>query len=443
MSQAYRLELQGLFQDATFALENTKQFALPIKGPTQSDNQFCESINAILSDLSLESQNICELTDDLSKTHNNWMSLRSSMTGPERLADNTVFDQFVAQYPYIETLNHLKQYKRQLRSAQRILEGALPPVSAQSASHAHIPRMALPTFYGKSAEFLSFWNQFNASIGKLSTLSDAVKLSYLKSCLSGPPLSLIESLPLTDASYGQAVHLLETKFNNSDEIVRSLYQSIKALPTIRKGEFLNADLASLTDGLEAILIQFSQHNSDPNVPSIHMDIEAKLPPFLLEEIYRTKETMAGHWTCLQAGHNFRDCPKPSTCRKCQGNHPRPLCNKIFSKSNTNQNVQFTPSNSAPQARNNANHGNKRFNNYVTENPAKNNNQITLPVSSNTQGPSNEIGLELKRADEFSAHALQQTPANSISTLSSIAYPFRAYWMMEVPILIFWLVLLKL
>nr|CAD2154976.1 unnamed protein product [Meloidogyne enterolobii] len=132
--------------------------------------------------------------------------------------------------------------------------------------------------------------------------------------------------------------------------------------------------------------------------------------------------MAGHWTCLQAGHNFRDCPKPSTCRKCQGNHPRPLCSKIFSKSNTNQNAQLTPNNSTSQARNNANHGNKRFNNYVTENPAKNNNQITLPVTNNIQGTSNEIGLELKRADEFSAHALQQTPANSISTLSSIAYP---------------------
>jgi len=261
MSAAFRTEIESLLDEAEAILATPKSFNVPLKGPTQSNAQFNDAIQASLADLNLEFQNLCEIADDLSQAHTNWMSLRSSMTGPERMADNSIYDQFYAQHPYMEALTRLKQYKRHLRSAQRLFEGALPSASAQSTSHAHIPRMILPTFSGKSADFLSFWNQFSAAIGNLASLSDAVKLSYLKSCLTGPPLAIIESLPLTDDSYGQAIHLLENKFNNKEEIVRSLYQAIKALPYVRKGEFFNQDLAVLTDSLESILIQFKQHNS--------------------------------------------------------------------------------------------------------------------------------------------------------------------------------------
>ena len=305
MSAAFRTEIESLLDEAEAILATPKSFNVPLKGPTQSNAQFNDAIQASLADLNLEFQNLCEIADDLSQAHTNWMSLRSSMTGPERMADNSIYDQFYAQHPYMEALTRLKQYKRHLRSAQRLFEGALPSASAQSTSHAHIPKMNLPSFSGKSADFLSFWNQFSAAIGNISSLSDAVKLSYLKSCLAGPSLATIESLPLTDDSYGQAVQLLKNKFDNKEEIIRSLYQAIRNLPTVRKGENFNEDFATLTDNLESILIQFRQHNSDFNNPSILMDIECKLPDFVLEEVYKTKEQLAGHWTT----EDLKECLK--------------------------------------------------------------------------------------------------------------------------------------
>nr|CAD2178361.1 unnamed protein product [Meloidogyne enterolobii] len=362
MSAAFRIEIEALLEEAHAILEARKTFNIPLKGPAQTENKFYDSIRTILSELNLEHENVSGTIDELSKAHGNWMSLRNNMTGPERLADNSAYDQFYAQHPYMEALTQLKQYKRHLRSAQRLFEGALPSASAQSTSHAHIPRMILPTFSGKSADFLSFWNQFSAAIGNLASLSDAVKLSYLKSCLTGPPLAIIESLPLTDDSYGQAIHLLENKFNNKEEIVRSLYQAIKALPYVRKGEFFNQDFAVLTDSLESILIQFKQHNSDPNVPSIFMDIEAKLPNFVLEEIFKTKEQLAGRWTtddlkeCLKAIrkrreeinsiHPSRPIPlRPNFQQSSSNRLEIPVSNRLslpFNRQPPTRNLQPTP-----------------------------------------------------------------------------------------------------
>jgi hypothetical protein len=197
---------------------------------------------------------------DISDSHASWMSLRHSMTGAERNVDNPLFDNFIITYPYIDTLNDLKRYNRALRNSRRALEGAIPSTTGQSTSHAHLPRMSLPKFTGRCTDYTSFWNQFKAAVGDLTNISDAIKLSYLKTCLEGNPLSLIDSLPLTDASYQDAITLLTKKYANPDEIARHLHQSIKSLPTVKGGENFCADLTSLIDALEALCVQFKQQN---------------------------------------------------------------------------------------------------------------------------------------------------------------------------------------
>uniref|UniRef100_A0A914L0A1 Integrase catalytic domain-containing protein n=1 Tax=Meloidogyne incognita TaxID=6306 RepID=A0A914L0A1_MELIC len=164
-----------------------------------------------------------------------------------------------------------------------------------TTSLAHLPRMALPQFSGNCVEFPSFWSSFQAAVGDLPNISDSVKLSYLKSCLRSAPLAVIESFPLVDQSYPQAVDLLKQKYENPTEISRSLCQSLKQLPTVRKGEYFCRDLSSLVNEFESLICRFTQQGENTDNIHIQLEIESKLPTFVLEEIYRAKENNPA-WT---------------------------------------------------------------------------------------------------------------------------------------------------
>ncbi|KAL7076090.1 hypothetical protein ACQ4LE_004505 [Meloidogyne hapla] len=138
---------------------------------------------------------------------------------------------------------------------------------------------------------------FPFGIHDLSTISNSVKFSYLKECLSGPALLLVKSLPLTDASYNEAIRLLKENYGQPEEINRNLHISLKKLPTVhsnRGPEILCKELSTFVDEFEIIYLQMLEQNFDANTLSIQMDIEEKLPPTILEEILEAKE--AGNWS---------------------------------------------------------------------------------------------------------------------------------------------------
>ena len=78
-----------------------------------------------------------------------------------------------------------------------------------------LPQLKLPIFKGGFNEFTGFWDQFNAAVGLNERLSDVQKLTYLKGCLEGTALVLIEHLPVTDASYKVAVKSLKQAYSNT------------------------------------------------------------------------------------------------------------------------------------------------------------------------------------------------------------------------------------
>ncbi|KAL7079953.1 hypothetical protein ACQ4LE_000847 [Meloidogyne hapla] len=295
MSAPYRDQISQSLIDAAEVLEDPKSFPVPIKGPEQSNTQFLEFIRSNIKTLDSEQKMVDDILNDMSSAHSSWMALRISMTGNERIQDNAAYDAFTNATPYIPQINNLKRYTRALTKQRNSLEAILPQTS-QTSSYAHLPRMDLPKFTGKCTDFISFMNQFNASVGDLPTLSESIKLSYLKTCLSGEPLSLINSLPLTDQSYIIALNLLTDKYGNKEEITRNLHQSLKSLPIVRKGDNFCKDLNALVNSFEALCIQFQQQGNSVDGLHIQMEVESKLPPFLLEEIFRAKEVNPGNWT---------------------------------------------------------------------------------------------------------------------------------------------------
>uniref|UniRef100_A0A914N604 CCHC-type domain-containing protein n=1 Tax=Meloidogyne incognita TaxID=6306 RepID=A0A914N604_MELIC len=233
------------------------------------------------------------------------------MTGNERIQDNTEYDAFIVAVPFVKTLSDLRRYLRSIRSQRRLLEAAIPVIENNNthitSSLVHLPKTQLPTFSGDCVAFLSFWNTFKAGVHDLP-ISDSIKFTYLKQCLSGSPLTLISSLPVTDESYESALELLRKNYDNPNEVARSLHNSLRKLPHVRAGENFCTDLRLLLDKIEGICVQMSQRNQSFNTTSFQMEIEERLPRFVLDEIFKAKENDP-EWDSLKLKNHLHNILK--------------------------------------------------------------------------------------------------------------------------------------
>ena len=142
MSAPYRDELRFLYADATEILNNRKEFEIPQQlGSTSLHHA---NIRSKISALDLELDTVSEIQKDISSAHDRWMTVRASMTGAERLADNPLYDAFVLEIPYISSLNELRNYSRRLRLAKSKLLEALPDPSQATDTLFHLPKLSLP-----------------------------------------------------------------------------------------------------------------------------------------------------------------------------------------------------------------------------------------------------------------------------------------------------------
>ena len=91
-----------------------------------------------------------------------------------------------------------------------------------------LPKINLPTFEGDMLIIDSFWDSFSNAIAD-TNLSDCQKLTYLKSCLKGDALKLIDDLPNTDDAYSSAVNILQKAYKNSLLVILTLMESFQKL----------------------------------------------------------------------------------------------------------------------------------------------------------------------------------------------------------------------
>ncbi|KAL3105906.1 hypothetical protein niasHT_028350 [Heterodera trifolii] len=98
-----------------------------------------------------------------------------------------------------------------------------------------------------------------------------------------------DPLPVSDASYPTALDLLRKSYDNPEDVARSLHNSLRNLPRVRGGDNFCPDLRSLTEQLECICVQMDQQGHSFNPTSFQMEIEERLPRFVLDELFKLKE----------------------------------------------------------------------------------------------------------------------------------------------------------
>ena len=91
----------------------------------------------------------------------------------------------------------------------------------------------LPTFSGTYAGWPSFWNQFKVAVHE-QRLSEIHKFTYLKTCVHGEALDLINALKIEEASYETALFLLRRRYEDSKLVIRDHMDDIVNAPPAKQ-----------------------------------------------------------------------------------------------------------------------------------------------------------------------------------------------------------------
>ncbi|XP_063907426.1 uncharacterized protein LOC135125701 [Zophobas morio] len=129
-----------------------------------------------------------------------------------------------------------------------------------SAVNVKLPELTLPSFDGSYTEWTSFHDTFSALVDENNDLSEIHKFHYLKSCLKGKAIKIIESLKVTSENYEPAWNLLKNRYSNPRLIVQDHIFGILNNSNINKPS--HEELRKLLDSVNSHLEALTVHNVD-------------------------------------------------------------------------------------------------------------------------------------------------------------------------------------
>ncbi|XP_077508445.1 uncharacterized protein LOC144119775 [Amblyomma americanum] len=95
-----------------------------------------------------------------------------------------------------------------------------------------LPKLHLESFNGELANWQTFWECFRETVHENLSLSKAEKFHYLKSLLTGPASSAVRGLQATEASYDDAVQILQRRFGDKGRIEQEHLTKLRMLPSV-------------------------------------------------------------------------------------------------------------------------------------------------------------------------------------------------------------------
>lgn len=118
--------------------------------------------------------------------------------------------------------------------------------SGKMSIRSHLPRLSLEQYN----KWQRFFNCFKSRIHNEPSLTHIDKFHFLRSCLSGPPLDLINSLEVNKLCYDNAMSVLKQRFDRKRLITESHIRSLLELPKL---------INSTACDLRSFLLKFSTY----------------------------------------------------------------------------------------------------------------------------------------------------------------------------------------
>ncbi|XP_060861782.1 uncharacterized protein LOC132938783 [Metopolophium dirhodum] len=135
-----------------------------------------------------------------------------------------------------------------------------PNTSFGSSSNTNRVRLApipLPTFNGDIENWEAFYDVFRALVHNDEGLTSVQKLYYLRSCLSGPALDIVSSIPMVDGNYEVFTERLKQRYDNRSLVIQTHIRALLDAPrvdtaTIEALQLLHSHIGSHVAALKAL-----------------------------------------------------------------------------------------------------------------------------------------------------------------------------------------------
>ncbi|XP_067636101.1 uncharacterized protein [Eurosta solidaginis] len=123
----------------------------------------------------------------------------------------------------LSSLNLMRKCREEVQST--------PAVTMTVSAALCLPKMELPTFSRNSTEWMGFFDAFSSLVDRNTALTAGQKLHYLRSCLKGDALKIINGFQICDANYEEAWELLKTRY----KVMRVIMEGhLRAMSSVKK-----------------------------------------------------------------------------------------------------------------------------------------------------------------------------------------------------------------
>ena len=83
----------------------------------------------------------------------------------------------------------------------------------------NLPKLEISKFNSDPIKWQSFFNLFQAAVGKSPNLTGVEKFNYLRCFFEGDALDAIGGFSLTNDNYKEALELLQNRYGNTQQII--------------------------------------------------------------------------------------------------------------------------------------------------------------------------------------------------------------------------------
>lgn len=227
---------------------------------TMSENQIIE-IKAFADEAKIDInkraqfKNLCQNLDSYReefKSHHQTLISLMAINDEDISKEETNRKDFDFNYSYIETV--LQEFF-EVKPSVTTSASAIGDIFQTSNHNVKLPKIEIPKFTGDIKTFKPFIDMFENLIHNNTSLSNIEKFNYLISSLRGPPLTLVQTTPMSSANYAIAFKSLSERYNNKRLIAFAHFQEIDNAIIIKNSkntQSLRILLDTYTENLAAL-----------------------------------------------------------------------------------------------------------------------------------------------------------------------------------------------
>ncbi|GBO31400.1 hypothetical protein AVEN_65524-1 [Araneus ventricosus] len=119
--------------------------------------------------------------------------------------------------------------------------------NASVLSDVKLPTLSVQTFNGKIENWIMFKDMFVASVIENKSISNSMKLQYLKASCRDEALRVIQSISISDANFDIAWKLLEDSYSNKRELLNAIIKKLLSQPNISESSSAILNLIDITN----------------------------------------------------------------------------------------------------------------------------------------------------------------------------------------------------